>query len=99
MVARARRLRIRLRFLRYAHLLGSAYAPYTVRHFHFPTAESDRLAHRLCPEERPLFPMDVGLVDWAMYLTDVHVPAVRREARGTTGANALEARFSQNGRP
>jgi nucleoside-diphosphate-sugar epimerase len=99
MVERARSLRVKLRFLRYAHLLGRAYAPYTVRYFHFATAEADRLSQQLCPEERDLFPMDVGSVDWVRYLTEAHVPAVRREAGETSGADDQGARFSQNGHP
>ena len=98
-VAKARKLRLSLRFLRYAHVAGRRYAPYTVRHFHFATPESDRLARSLGPEERHLFPMDVGSVDWTRYLTDVHIPAVRREAGGASDTDALEARFSRNGRP
>ena len=80
-------------------MAGRRYAPYTVRHFHFATPESDRLARSLGPEERHLFPMDVGSVDWTRYLTDVHIPAVRKEAGSASDATALEARFSQNGRP
>ena len=98
-MAKARKLRLSLRFLRYAHVVGRRYAPYTVRHFHFATAESDRLAQSLCPEEQELFPIDVGSVDWTRYLTDVHIPAVRKEAGSASDATALEARFSQNGRP
>lgn len=98
-VAKARKLRLSLRFIRYAQLVGRRYAPYTVRHFHFATEASDRLARDLCPEERDLFPMDVGTVDWTRYLPDVHIPAVRKEAGGPSDAAELEARFSQNGRP
>ena len=85
-VARARSLRGSLRFLRYAHQLGRAYAPYTERHFRFATEWLDELDRALAPQDRALFPTDVGRLDWTRFLTDVHVPAVRREAGGDGSA-------------
>ena len=79
---RARELRAQLRFLKHAHILGRAYAPYTTRQFRFQTNALDTLAAGLTPEDRELFPMDPRRVAWTEYLSNVHVPAVRREAGG-----------------
>ena len=80
--AGVRRLRTQLRFLKHAHILGRAYAPYTTRQFRFETRALDALAQGLTPEDREAFPMDPRRVVWTDYLGKVHVPAVRREAGG-----------------
>jgi thioester reductase-like protein len=79
---RARRLRAELRFLRHAHILGRAYAPYTTRQFRFETRALEALEQSLAPQDRETFAMDPRRVGWTEYLSRVHVPAVRREAGG-----------------
>lgn len=87
MSGRARRMRASMRFLGYANRLGRTYAPYIVRQFRFTTENLQRLERALAPEDRGAFPMDVGAVDWSRYVTEVHVPAVRREGGGAGGGN------------
>ena len=84
----ARAARARLRFLRHAHVLGRAYAPYTMRQFRFRTTNLDALQRALCPEDRQSFPMSVRSVDWTEYLTHVHVPAVRAESGAAPAASS-----------
>lgn len=79
---RARTLRAKLRFLKHAHILGRAYAPYTMQDFRFETVALEALAQSLTPDDRETFPMDARGVVWPDYLSNVHVPAVRREAGG-----------------
>jgi thioester reductase-like protein len=79
---RASKLRAELRFLRHAHILGRAYAPYTTRQFRFETRALEGLEQSLAPGDRETFAMDPRRVAWTEYLSRVHVPAVRREAGG-----------------
>jgi thioester reductase-like protein len=87
MSGKARRMRASMRYLGYANRLGRTYAPYIVRQFRFTTDNLEQLERSLAPEDRAAFPMDVGTVDWSRYVTEVHVPAVRREGGGTGNGN------------
>ena len=87
MSERARRMRASMRFLGYANRLGRTYAPYIIRQFRFTTDNLQQLESALGPEDRAAFPMDVGAVDWRRYVTEVHVPAVRREGGGSGNGN------------
>jgi fatty acyl-CoA reductase len=84
---KARIMRANMRFLSYANRLGRTYAPFAVRNFTFTTDRLRQLESSLSPEDRAAFPMDVGAVDWARYVPDVHVPAVRREGGGNGNGN------------
>lgn len=84
---KARGMRASLRFLGYAHRLGRTYAPFIVRNFTFTTEKLQQLERSLAPADRAEFPMDVGAVDWTRYVTEVHVPAVRREGGGSGNGN------------
>jgi thioester reductase-like protein len=85
--AKARRMRASMRYLGYANRLGRTYAPYIVRQFRFTTDHLQQLERSLAPDDRAAFPMDVGAVDWSRYVTQVHVPAVRREGSGNGNGN------------
>ena len=68
-------LKVRLkRVLYYADL----YHPYTHLHCAFETKRTRELYERLPADEQGTFSTDVTRIDWPTYVSDVHIPGLRR---------------------
>jgi HAD superfamily hydrolase (TIGR01490 family) len=65
------------RALGYVELYGA----YTETEAHFRVDHLLSLWERISPEERPAFCFDPGVIDWAHYVHDVHLPSVVDHAR------------------
>ncbi|CAL4912752.1 unnamed protein product [Urochloa decumbens] len=77
--------------------LGSIYQPYTFYGGRFDNANTEALLHAMSPAERARFHFDVRSVDWTDYITNVHIPGLRKhvmKGRGVAAANQLLASTS-----
>jgi hypothetical protein len=68
-------LKVRLkRVLYYADI----YQPYTHLHCAFETKRTREMYEKMPVAEKELFNADVTRIDWPSYMTDIHVPGLRR---------------------
>ncbi|XP_008660506.1 fatty acyl-CoA reductase 2, chloroplastic [Zea mays] len=76
--------------------LGSIYRPYTFYGGRFDNANTEALLAAMSPAERARFHFDVRGVDWADYITNVHIPGLRKHVMKGRGvaANQLLASTS-----
>ncbi len=77
--ARKRRLlaslKVRLRRVLY---YADIYHPYTHLHCAFETKRTREMYEKMPSAEQQLFNADVTRIDWPSYMTDVHIPGLRR---------------------
>ncbi|CAN6302156.1 unnamed protein product [Urochloa humidicola] len=77
--------------------LGSIYQPYTFYGGRFDNANTEALLAAMSPAEKARFHFDVRSVDWTDYITNVHIPGLRKhvmKGRGVAAANQLLASTS-----
>ncbi|KAK9153354.1 hypothetical protein Sjap_000834 [Stephania japonica] len=61
-----------------AKYLANIYEPYTFYGGRFDNTNSQNLMEEMCDEEQRSFGFDVGSIDWRDYISNVHVPGLRR---------------------
>ncbi|KAJ0088353.1 hypothetical protein Patl1_32894 [Pistacia atlantica] len=61
-----------------AKYLASIYEPYTFYGGRFDNSNTQRLMEIMSEEEKRSFGFDVGSIDWKDYITNVHIPGLRR---------------------
>ncbi|XP_041023356.1 fatty acyl-CoA reductase 2, chloroplastic [Juglans microcarpa x Juglans regia] len=61
-----------------AKYLANIYEPYTFYGGRFDSSNTQRLMERMSDEEKREFGFDVGSIDWRDYITNVHIPGLRR---------------------
>jgi len=76
--------------------LGSIYQPYTFYGGRFDNGNTEALFAAMSPAERARFHFDVRSVDWRDYITNVHIPGLRKHVTKGRGvaANQLLASTS-----
>ncbi|RCV46383.1 hypothetical protein SETIT_9G527200v2 [Setaria italica] len=77
--------------------LGSIYQPYTFYGGRFDNGNTEALLAAMSVAEKARFHFDVRSVDWADYITNVHIPGLRKhvmKGRGVAAANQLLASTS-----
>ncbi|XP_009391351.3 fatty acyl-CoA reductase 2, chloroplastic [Musa acuminata AAA Group] len=67
-----------LRSVEQAKHLAKIYEPYTFYGGRFDNKNTQELMVEMSEEERRSFGFDVGSIDWEHYISDVHVPGLRR---------------------
>ncbi|KAL6649285.1 hypothetical protein ACP70R_013509 [Stipagrostis hirtigluma subsp. patula] len=68
--------------------LGSIYEPYTFYGGRFDNANTEALFAAMSPAERERFHFDVRSVDWTDYITNVHIPGLRKHVMKGRGVAA-----------
>ncbi|KAL9336394.1 hypothetical protein Peur_070882 [Populus x canadensis] len=61
-----------------AKYLASIYEPYTFYGGRFDNSNTQKLMERMSENEKGIFGFDVGSIDWRDYITNVHIPGLRR---------------------
>lgn len=61
-----------------AKYLANIYEPYTFYGGRFDNSNTQRLMESMSEEERRKFGFDVGSIDWKDYITNVHIPGLRK---------------------
>ncbi|XP_050383037.1 fatty acyl-CoA reductase 2, chloroplastic [Argentina anserina] len=61
-----------------AKYLASIYEPYTFYGGRFDNSNTERLMNSMSEEEQKNFGFDVGSLDWKDYITNVHIPGLKR---------------------
>ncbi|KAK4834436.1 hypothetical protein QYF36_022688 [Acer negundo] len=61
-----------------AKYLAKIYEPYTFYSGRFDNSNTERLMEMMCEEEKKEFGFDVGSIDWKDYITNVHIPGLKR---------------------
>ncbi|RLN38816.1 hypothetical protein C2845_PM01G04160 [Panicum miliaceum] len=76
--------------------LGSIYQPYTFYGGRFDNGNTEALFAAMSPAEKARFHFDVRSVDWTDYITNVHIPGLRKHVMKGRGvaANQLLASTS-----
>ncbi|KAL6841042.1 hypothetical protein ACP4OV_029011 [Aristida adscensionis] len=70
--------------------LGRMYEPYTFYGALFDSANTAALLAEMSPEEKESFPFDVRDVDWEDYITNVHIPGLKKHILKGRGVGANE---------
>ncbi|KAG5252944.1 hypothetical protein OIU76_021219 [Salix suchowensis] len=71
-----------------AKYLANIYEPYTFYGGRFDNSNTQKLMERMSENEKGMFGFDVGSIDWRDYITNVHIPGLRRhvmKGRGMCG--------------
>lgn len=71
--------------------LGSIYQPYTFYTGRFDNANTEGLMADMSAEEKAAFHFDVRSIDWTDYITNVHIPGLRKhvmKGRGIASSSA-----------
>ncbi|KAJ6923866.1 hypothetical protein NC652_017245 [Populus alba x Populus x berolinensis] len=74
--------------LEQAKYLATIYEPYTFYGGRFDNSKTQKLMERMSENEKGEFGFDVGSIDWRDYITNVHIPGLRRhvmKGRGMCG--------------
>ncbi|XP_048321561.2 fatty acyl-CoA reductase 2, chloroplastic [Ziziphus jujuba] len=58
--------------------LATIYKPYAFYGGRFDNSNAEKLMESMCEEEKRQFGFDVGRIDWSDYITNVHIPGLRR---------------------
>ncbi|XP_012090891.1 fatty acyl-CoA reductase 2, chloroplastic [Jatropha curcas] len=66
------------RSMEQAKHLANIYEPYTFYGGRFDNSNTQRLMESMCENEKKKFGFDVGSIDWRDYITNVHIPGLRR---------------------
>ncbi|KAK9128285.1 hypothetical protein Syun_017082 [Stephania yunnanensis] len=61
-----------------AKYLANIYEPYTFYGGRFDNTNSQKLMEEMSEEEQKSFGFDVGSIDWRDYISNVHIPGLRR---------------------
>ncbi|KAK3227145.1 hypothetical protein Dsin_007007 [Dipteronia sinensis] len=61
-----------------AKYLAKIYEPYTFYSGRFDNSNTERLMEMMCEEEKMEFGFDVRSIDWKDYITNVHIPGLKR---------------------
>ncbi|MED6106225.1 Fatty acyl-CoA reductase 2 [Stylosanthes scabra] len=72
-----------------AKYLANIYEPYTFYGGRFDNSNTQRLMESMSEEEKRDFGFDVKNIDWGSYITNVHIPGLRRhvmKGRGMVGS-------------
>ncbi|KAJ4823884.1 Fatty acyl-CoA reductase 2 [Turnera subulata] len=70
-----------------AKYLANIYEPYTFYGGRFDNSNTQRLMERMSEIEKRKFGFDVGSIDWREYITNVHIPGLRRHVMKGRGMN------------
>lgn len=65
-----------LRNYNFAMYLAELYEPYVFFQGRFDTTNTENLLRKISAEDRKAFNFDVKCIDWAEYLSEVHIPGV-----------------------
>ncbi|KAJ6425732.1 hypothetical protein OIU84_026332 [Salix udensis] len=79
---------IRRKSVEQAKYLANIYEPYTFYGGRFDNSNTQKLMERMSENEKGMFGFDVGSIDWRDYITNVHIPGLRRhvmKGRGMRG--------------
>ncbi|KAG0465770.1 hypothetical protein HPP92_019934 [Vanilla planifolia] len=71
--------------------LANLYEPYTFYSGRFDNTNTQRLIVEMSEEEKREFSFDVGGIDWEDYITNIHIPGLRRhvmKGRGMCGSGS-----------
>ncbi|KAG8095988.1 hypothetical protein GUJ93_ZPchr0013g37008 [Zizania palustris] len=71
--------------------LGSIYQPYTFYGGRFDNGNTEALIAEMSEEEKARFHCDVRSIDWTDYITNVHIPGLRKHVMKGRGAAAAAA--------
>ncbi|KAM0849862.1 hypothetical protein ACQ4PT_053474 [Festuca glaucescens] len=74
--------------------LGSIYQPYTFYTGRFDNGNTEGLIAEMSAEEKAAFHFDVRSIDWTDYITNVHIPGLRKhvmKGRGVTASASATA--------
>ncbi|XP_038719670.1 fatty acyl-CoA reductase 2, chloroplastic isoform X2 [Tripterygium wilfordii] len=69
-----------------AKYLANIYEPYTFYGGRFDNSNTQILMKSMSEEEKKRFGFDVGSIDWRDYITNVHIPGLRRHVMKGRGA-------------
>ncbi|KAJ1298626.1 hypothetical protein BS78_01G468300 [Paspalum vaginatum] len=70
--------------------LGSIYQPYTFYGGRFDNGNTEALFAAMSPAEKARFHFDVRSVDWTDYITNVHIPGLRKHVMKGRGVAASQ---------
>lgn len=68
--------------------LGSIYQPYTFYTGRFDNGNTEELMAEISTEEKAVFHFDVRSIDWTDYITNVHIPGLRKHVMKGRGIAA-----------
>ncbi|KAF7041155.1 hypothetical protein CFC21_050984 [Triticum aestivum] len=68
--------------------LGSIYQPYTFYTGRFDNGNTEELMAEMSTEEKAVFHFDVRSIDWTDYITNVHIPGLRKHVMKGRGIAA-----------
>ncbi|KAF0912883.1 hypothetical protein E2562_019466 [Oryza meyeriana var. granulata] len=74
--------------------LGSIYQPYTFYSGRFYNGNTEALIGEMSEEEKARFHFDVRSIDWADYITNVHIPGLRKHVMKGRGVAAAASSSS-----
>jgi len=57
---------------------GRIYASYTFYKCRFSVSKIQAISEQLSPAEREKFPIDIQAIDWREYLSDIHIPGLKK---------------------
>nr|CAB3501906.1 unnamed protein product [Digitaria exilis] len=96
LISRQRALDLCAKSVEQTVYLGSIYQPYTFYGGRFDNGNTEALFAAMSPAEKARFHFDVRSVDWTDYITNVHIPGLRKHVMKGRGvaANQLLASTS-----
>ncbi|KAK6941970.1 Fatty acyl-coenzyme A reductase, NAD-binding domain [Dillenia turbinata] len=71
-----------------ARYLANIYQPYTFYGGRFDNSNTERLMEMMSGEERRIFGFDVGSMNWKEYISNIHIPGLRRHVMKGRGMSS-----------
>ncbi|GMH08227.1 hypothetical protein Nepgr_010067 [Nepenthes gracilis] len=75
------------KYVEQAMHLASVYQPYSFYGGRFDSSRTQSLAEIMSEEEKRTFHFDVGSIDWKDYISNIHIPGLRRHVMKGRGLN------------
>ncbi|TVU30894.1 hypothetical protein EJB05_22546 [Eragrostis curvula] len=82
-----RAIDLRARLIQQITHLGSIYEPYTFYDGRFDSTNTEALLAEMSLEERAQFNFDVRSIEWKDYITNVHIPGLRKHVMKGRGSD------------
>lgn len=93
----ARKLELQRRRLEFLRRYLDIYAEYTQAELRFHDGHTLALYRSLSPEDQETFAFDTAVIDWDVYLRDIHCPAVTEPIRKLDELRAARRRAAKTG--
>lgn len=93
----ARKLELQRRRLEFLRRYLDIYAEYTQAELRFHDGHTLALYRSLSPEDQETFAFDTAVIDWDVYLRDIHCPAVTEPIRKLDEVRAARRRAARSG--